>query len=67
MGTEGWILKCRKLISNTEKQRLKISSRGQTQKYNIKNKNKKFKKYMNFTLKIGSFFCKVIVGYESEN
>ena len=24
MGTEGWILKCPKLISNTEKQRLKI-------------------------------------------
>ena len=23
MGTEGWILKCPKLISNTEKQRLK--------------------------------------------
>ena len=42
MGTEYWILKCPKLISNTEKQRLKIQSRGQTlKKYNIKNKNTK--------------------------
>ena len=47
MGTEGWILKYPKLISNTEKQRLKIWSRGYTLKNTIlKNKNKKFKKYI---------------------
>ena len=41
MGTEDWILKGTKLITNTKKQRLKIQSRGQTQKYNIeKNKTK---------------------------
>ncbi len=47
------------------------------QKYNIKEKKKKKKKkvtriikiyiYMKFALKIGSFFCKVIVGYKNEN
>ena len=42
MGTEYWILKCPKLISNTEKQRLKIWSRGQTLKNTIlKTKTKK--------------------------
>ena len=42
MGTEYWILKCPKLISNTEKQRLKIQSRGQTLKNTIlKTKTKK--------------------------
>ena len=35
MGTEYWILKCPKLLSNTEKQRLKIQSRGQTLKNTI--------------------------------
>ena len=35
MGTEGWILKCPKLISNTEKQRLKIWTRGYTLKNTI--------------------------------
>ena len=35
MGTEYWILKCPKLISNPEKQRLKIQSRGQTLKNTI--------------------------------
>ena len=46
MGTEGWILKCPKLISNTEKQRLKIQSRGQTLKNIILKKHKKVKKYI---------------------
>ena len=48
MGTEDWILKCPKLISNTEKQRLKIQSRGYTLKNTIltNNKNKKFNKYI---------------------
>ena len=48
MGTEGWILKCPNLISNTKKQMLKIWSRGQTLKNTIlkNNKNKEFKKYM---------------------
>ena len=38
MGTEDWIIKGTKLRTNTKKQRLKIQSRGQTQKYNIKEK-----------------------------
>ena len=32
MGTEDWILKGTKLITNTKKQRLKIQSRGQALK-----------------------------------
>ena len=44
MGTEDWILKGTKLITNTKKQRLKIQSRDQTQKYNIK-KKQNFKNY----------------------
>ena len=35
MGTEDWILKCTKLMSNTIKQRLKIQSRGYTLKNTI--------------------------------
>ena len=62
MGTEYWILKRTKLISNTEKQRLKIQSGGQTLKNTIlktKTKTQKFLEiYMKFSLKIGllSFF-----------
>ena len=44
MGTEYWILKCAKFISHTEKQRLKIQSRGQTLKNTIlKTKTKNFR------------------------
>ena len=68
MGTEDWILKSTKLITNTKKQRLKIQSLD-SQKYNIKKKKntttKIIKIYMKFTLKIGSFFCKA--GYKNEN
>ena len=35
MGTEYWLLICPKFISYTEKQRLKIQSRGQTLKNTI--------------------------------
>ena len=35
MGTESWILKCSQFISYTEKQRLKIQSRGQSLKNTI--------------------------------
>ena len=45
MGTEDWILKGTKLIRNTRKQRLKISSRGWIFKYNIKEKKKSHKNY----------------------
>ena len=60
MGTEDWILKGTKLITNTKKQRLKIQSRDQTQKYNIKKKqNCKNYKYIcvcvKFALKQGGF------------
>ena len=37
MDTEDQILKGTKLITDTKKQRLTIQSRGQTQKYNIRN------------------------------
>ena len=40
MGTEDWVLKGTKLITNTKKQRLKIQ-RLDFQKYNIKEKKKK--------------------------
>ena len=33
MGTEDWVLKGKKLITNTKKQRLKILSRGQKIRY----------------------------------
>ena len=39
MGTEDWVLKGTKLITNTKKQRLKIQ-RLDSQKHNIKEKNK---------------------------
>ena len=73
MGTEDWILKGTKLITNTKKQRLKIQSRGQTLKNTILKKNHKNDKiyilyiYMKFALKIGCFFVKVIVGFKNEN
>ena len=47
MGTEYWILKCPKLISNTEKQRLKIQSRGQTLKNTILKTKTKTKNFRN--------------------
>ena len=65
MGTEYWILKCPKLISNTDKQRLKIQSRGQTLKNTILRTKTKTQKileiYMKFGLKIGFllFFLQV--------
>ena len=51
MGTEDWILKGTKLITNTKKQKLKIQSRGQTLKNTIlkkksKQNHKKYKKYI---------------------
>ena len=51
MGTEDWILKGTKLITNTKKQRLNIQSRGQTLKNTIlkkqtKQNHKDYKKYI---------------------
>ena len=74
MGTEDWVLKGTKLITNAKKQRLKIRSRvWKFQKYNIKEKKKKrtqnHKNYKNIYMKFAFkkyglffFFCKVIVG-----
>ena len=68
MGTEDWVLKGTKLITNTKKQRLKIQSRGWIFKNTILKKRKKNKKktksqkllniyiYMKFALKIVFFF-----------
>ena len=73
MGTEDWVLKDTKLITNTKKQRLKIQSRGWIlQNTILKEKNKVTKIikyiYMKFALKNRVFFFfKVIVGYKNEN
>ena len=60
MGTEYWILKCPKFISHTEKQRLKIYSRGQALKNTILKTKTKTQKileiYIKFGLKIGLLF-----------
>ena len=68
MGTEDWVLKGTKLITNTKKQRLKLQSRGWILKNTIfKKKSLKIIKYIYiwFALKKG-LFCKVIVGYKNE-
>ena len=48
MGTEDWILNGTKLMINTEKQKLKMQSRGQTLKNTIlkKQNHKNYKKYI---------------------
>ena len=62
MGTEDWVFEGTKLITNTKKQRLKISSRGWIFKYNIKEKKKSHKNYKYVYIyevcfkTIGSFF-----------
>ena len=74
MGTEDLVLKGKKLITKIKKQQLKIYGRGQTLKNTILKKSKITQNiktiyiyiYMKFSLKIGSFFCKVI-GYKNEN
>ena len=72
MGTEDWVLKGTKLITNTKKQRLKIWNRGWILKNTILKKKKVTKIikyiYMKFALKNKFFFfCEVIVGYKNEN
>ena len=71
MGTEDWVLKGTKLITNTKKQRLKIYSTGWILKNTILKKKTKSQNllyiYMKFALKNRVFFWKVIVGYKSEN
>ena len=44
MGTEDWILKGTKLITNTKKQRLKINSRGWIFKNKILKKRRRIRK-----------------------
>ena len=56
MGTEDWILKGTKLITNTKKERLKIQSRGQTLKNTILKKVTKIIKYMYKVCFNNSFF-----------
>ena len=81
MGTEDWVLKGTKLITNAKKQRLKIQSRGWIFKNTISKKRRKRKKkkkghknyFKNMYIyeicfkKQGLLFCKVIVGYKNEN
>ena len=68
LDTEDWVLKGTKLITNTKKQILKIY-RLDSEKYNIKKKQStKIIKYIyEVCFKNRVFFCKVIVGYKSEN
>ena len=61
MGTEDWVFKGAKLITNTKKQRLKIYSRGWIFKNTILMKKRQSHK------NLGLSFCKVIVGYKNEN
>ena len=56
MGSADWILKGKKLITNTKKQRLKIKGRDQTLKNTILKKCKIYIKNVKFPLKIGYFF-----------
>ena len=66
MGTEDWVLKGTKLITNTKKQRLKFQTRGFIFKNTILKKRKRKKKspkllkkiYMKFALKNSFFFEK---------
>ena len=66
MGTEDWVLKGTKLITNTKKQRLKIQSGGWISKIQYYKKEKKEKNsqkllknmYMKFALKNRVFFAK---------
>ena len=62
MGTEDWILKGTRLITDTKKQIFKIQSRDQTLKNTIFKKQNKITKiikiYMKFALKIGSFLAR---------
>ena len=78
MGTKDWILKGTELITNTKKQRLKIQSRGWIFKNTVLKKRRKKNKvtkiiktkiyiYEVCFKKNRVFFCKVIVGYKSEN
>ena len=71
MGSDGWILKCPKLISNTEKQRLKIYGICQTLKNTILKNHKNTKNLKNiykvcFNNRV-FFFGQVIVDYKNEN
>ena len=66
MGTEDWILKDKKLITNTKNQRLNVQSRGQSLKITILKKITKIIKKKTYVIyfKNRDFFCKAIVGYK---
>ena len=70
MGTEEWVLKGTKLITNTKKERLKIQSRGQTLKNTILKKQNKVRKIIKYVYEVcfknRVFFYKVI-DYKNEN
>ena len=56
MGTDDWILKGTKLITNNKKQRLKIQSRSQTLKSTILKNKKENKITKNYKEYIGNLF-----------
>jgi len=58
MGTEDWVLKGTKLITNTKKQRLKIQSRGWILKNTILKKKTKSKKIIKYIYIYEVFFKK---------
>ena len=70
MGTEDWILKGTKLITNTKKQRLKIQ-RSQMLKNTILKKQNKVTNLIKYIydvcFKNSVFFAMVIVDYKNEN
>ena len=71
MGTEDWILRGTKVITNTKKQRLKIQNRSQTLKNTILKKQNQITKIIKNVYEIcfknRVFFYEVIVGYKNEN
>ena len=70
MGTEDWIFKGTELIANTKKKDYKSRVEVRLSKNTVLKKeqnHQSYKKNMKFALKIGSFFCKVIIGFKHEN
>ena len=68
MGTEDWILKSTKLITNTKKKIKNLDQRLDSQKYSIKKTKQNCKNYKIYIyeicLKNRIFFNKVILGYK---
>ena len=69
MGTEDWILKGTKLMTNTKKKIKNLEQRLDSQKYNTKSITKiiKYIYIYEICFKNRVFWGKVIVGFKNEN